>query len=139
MSEIIELKAFSKSIIKKEGAQTNLTWAADGQSFTIGSSSQVRLLDFTYMHKVAINHVEERMYHMMLGWQPVVILTLFGTILPVDLPAIPFYKRSTTASDLDIRHYRSVRGHCCIAASTSLNRDAGYPRRALLTSNPSLS
>ena len=76
MSEIIELKAFRKSVIKKEGAQTNLTWAADGQSFTIGNSSQVRLLDFTYMHKVAVTHVEERIHHLMLGWQPEVDLNI---------------------------------------------------------------
>jgi hypothetical protein len=57
MSEIIELKAFGKSIIKKEGARTNLTWAVDSQSFTIGSSSRIRLLDFTYMYKVAVTKV----------------------------------------------------------------------------------
>ena len=59
MSEIIKLKAFGRSIVKKEGAQTNLTWAADGQSFTIGSSNQIRLLDFTYMHQAAVVKVEE--------------------------------------------------------------------------------
>jgi hypothetical protein len=94
------------------------------------------------MHKVAINHVEERMYHIMLGWQPVVDLNAVRDDFTCRSPGYSFLqdsKRSTTASDLDIRHYRSVRGHRCIAASTSLNRDAGYPRRALLTSNPSLS
>jgi hypothetical protein len=86
----MENRAFCKSIIKKEGARTNLTWAADGQSFTIGSSSQVRLLDFTYMHKVAINHVEDRMYHMMLGWQPVVDLNAVRDDFTCRVPGYSF-------------------------------------------------
>jgi hypothetical protein len=90
MSEIIELKAFGKSIIKKEGARTNLTWAADGQSFTIGSSSQVRLLDFTYMHKVAVTHVEERIHHLMLGWQPEVDLNTIRDDFTCRVPGYSF-------------------------------------------------
>jgi len=60
MSEILELRAFGRFIVKKEGGRTNLTWAADGHSFTIGVSDRVNLLDFTYMHHAAIRKVEER-------------------------------------------------------------------------------
>ena len=35
MGEMIELRAYGKSIVKKEGARANLAWAADGQSFSI--------------------------------------------------------------------------------------------------------
>lgn len=74
MSEIIELRAFGRSIVKKEGGRTNLTWAADGQSFTIGSSSQVVIRDFTYMHHTAVVKVEERIGQLMLGWDPIINL-----------------------------------------------------------------
>jgi hypothetical protein len=40
MSEIIELKAFGKSLIKKEGARTNLTWAASAYC-TIAATSAI--------------------------------------------------------------------------------------------------
>jgi hypothetical protein len=90
MSEIIELKAFGKSIIKKEGARTNLTWATDGQSFTIGSSSQVRLLDFTYIHNVAVTHVEECMHYLMLGWQPAVDLNTIRDDFTCGVPGYSF-------------------------------------------------
>jgi hypothetical protein len=74
MSEILELRAFSRSIVKKEGGRTNFTWATDGHSFTIGVSDQISLLDFTNMHRVAVQQVEERTYQLMLGWEPVVDL-----------------------------------------------------------------
>ena len=34
LSKLIELKAFGNSIIRREGPPGNLTWAADGRSFT---------------------------------------------------------------------------------------------------------
>lgn len=74
MSEILELRAFGRSIVKKEGGRTNLTWAADGHSFTIGASDRVSLLDFTYMHHTAIKKLEERTSQLMLGWAPAVEL-----------------------------------------------------------------
>jgi hypothetical protein len=74
MSEFLELRAFGRSIVKREGGRTNLTWAADGLSFTIGSSNQIALRDFTYMHHAAISKVEERVNQLMLGWEPVVDL-----------------------------------------------------------------
>ena len=41
--EIIELKAFAKSIIRQEGIPGNLSWAPDGLSFKIGHDKEVRL------------------------------------------------------------------------------------------------
>ncbi|KAK7570757.1 hypothetical protein V3481_019296 [Fusarium oxysporum f. sp. vasinfectum] len=38
--ELIELKAFAKYIVKREGVPGNLTWAPDGRSFTIGDDKK---------------------------------------------------------------------------------------------------
>jgi hypothetical protein len=86
MSEILELRAFGRSIVKKEGGRTNLTWAADGQSFTIRGSDRVTLQDFTYMHRVAVLKVEERIGLLMPGWEPIIDLASicddFNCIIP---------------------------------------------------------
>jgi hypothetical protein len=37
LAELIKLKAFGKSIVRREGARATLTWAPDGGSFTIGN------------------------------------------------------------------------------------------------------
>jgi hypothetical protein len=41
-----ELKAFAKAIIKREGVPSNLSWAPDGQSFTLGNNKKIQLFDF---------------------------------------------------------------------------------------------
>ncbi|KID82123.1 telomere-associated recQ-like helicase [Metarhizium guizhouense ARSEF 977] len=46
LSELIELKAFGKSIVRREGVRGTLTWAPDGRSFTIGDGKVVRLSEF---------------------------------------------------------------------------------------------
>ncbi|KAH8648120.1 hypothetical protein BGZ61DRAFT_469785, partial [Ilyonectria robusta] len=54
LSELVELKAFGKSIIRQEGPRGNLTWALDGRSFTIGDNKVVRLSKFCATYQAAI-------------------------------------------------------------------------------------
>lgn len=65
--EIIELKAFAKSIVKREGMPGNLSWDPDGQSFTIGHDRKFKLSEFCETHRKAIKLVQERVDEMMLG------------------------------------------------------------------------
>ncbi|KAM5528478.1 hypothetical protein FOXYSP1_18959 [Fusarium oxysporum f. sp. phaseoli] len=65
--EIIELKAFAKSIVKREGIPGNLSWDPDGQSFTIGHDKKFKLSEFCATHSEAIKLVQERVDEMMLG------------------------------------------------------------------------
>ncbi|CZS75075.1 unnamed protein product [Fusarium graminearum] len=65
--EIIELKAFAKSIVKREGIPGNLSWDPDGQSFTIGHDTTFKLSEFCATHCKAIKLVRERVDEMMLG------------------------------------------------------------------------
>ncbi|KAJ0133676.1 Uncharacterized protein HZ326_23264 [Fusarium oxysporum f. sp. albedinis] len=65
--EIIELKAFAKSIVKREGIPGNLSWDPDGQSFTIGHDKKFKLSEFCATHSKAIKLVQERVDEMMLG------------------------------------------------------------------------
>ncbi|KAF5975169.1 hypothetical protein FBULB1_7525 [Fusarium bulbicola] len=68
--EIIELKAFAKSIVKREGIPGNLSWDPDGQSFTIGHDKKFKLSEFCATHCKAIKLVQERVDEMMLGLEP---------------------------------------------------------------------
>ncbi|KAH7459229.1 hypothetical protein FOMA001_g20149 [Fusarium oxysporum f. sp. matthiolae] len=68
--ELIELKAFAKSIVKREGIPGNLTWAPDGRSFTIGDDKKVFLSEFCETHYKAVITVQEQVDEMLLGWQP---------------------------------------------------------------------
>ncbi|PWI64582.1 hypothetical protein PCL_09512 [Purpureocillium lilacinum] len=70
IGEILELKAFGKSIIKREGYRSNLTWSLDGQSLTIGNDKVVHLSEFCTAHRDAIWRVQEQVDEMMLGWKP---------------------------------------------------------------------
>ncbi|KAI3567779.1 hypothetical protein IWW34DRAFT_859673 [Fusarium oxysporum f. sp. albedinis] len=65
--EIIELKAFAKSIVKREGIPGNLSWDPDGQSFTIGHDKKFKLSEFCATHLKAIELVQARVDEMMLG------------------------------------------------------------------------
>jgi hypothetical protein len=67
---LIELKAFAKSIVKREGVPGNLTWAPDGRSFTIGDDKKVLLSEFCETHHKAVAIVQEQVDEMLLGWQP---------------------------------------------------------------------
>ncbi|KAH7137817.1 hypothetical protein EDB81DRAFT_75097 [Dactylonectria macrodidyma] len=75
LSELVELKAFGKSIIKQEGPRGNLTWALEGRSFTIGDDKVVRLSEFCATYQAAIAQVRELVAEMMLGWEPTVDLS----------------------------------------------------------------
>ncbi|RBA11840.1 hypothetical protein FPRO05_14192 [Fusarium proliferatum] len=68
--EIIELKAFAKSIVKREGIPGNLSWDPDGQSFTIGHDKKFKLSEFCATHCKTIKLVQERVDEMMLGLEP---------------------------------------------------------------------
>lgn len=68
--ELIELKAFAKSIVKREGIPGNLTWAPDGRSFTIGDNKRVLLSEFCETHHRTVTTVQEQVDEMLLGWQP---------------------------------------------------------------------
>ncbi|KAJ6439190.1 hypothetical protein O9K51_08602 [Purpureocillium lavendulum] len=70
IGEILELKAFGKSIIKRDGYRSNLTWSLDGQSLTIGNDKVVHLSDFCTTHRDASWRVQEQVDEMMLGWKP---------------------------------------------------------------------
>ncbi|PWI64550.1 hypothetical protein PCL_09563 [Purpureocillium lilacinum] len=86
IGEILELKAFGKSIIKKEGYRSNLTWSLDGQSFTIGNDKVVHLSDFCTAHSVAIWRVQEQVDEMMLGWEPMEDLSTIADDLTNKVP-----------------------------------------------------
>ncbi|KAH6974033.1 hypothetical protein EDB80DRAFT_831381 [Ilyonectria destructans] len=58
--EIIELKAFAKSIIRQEGIPGNLSWAPGGRSFVIGHDREVKLSDFCGTYHKAIKLVHEQ-------------------------------------------------------------------------------
>ena len=73
MGECIELRAYGRGIVKKEGARANLSWAADGHSFSI-RGSQIQLLDLARMHWDSVARVGARLSHLMLGWEPAVDL-----------------------------------------------------------------
>ncbi|EXA31287.1 hypothetical protein FOVG_17411 [Fusarium oxysporum f. sp. pisi HDV247] len=68
--ELIELKAFAKSIVRQEGMPGNLSWAPDGRSFVVGNDKEVRLSDFCRTYHKAITLVEEQVEEMMLGIRP---------------------------------------------------------------------
>ncbi|KAJ4032987.1 hypothetical protein NW756_014038 [Fusarium oxysporum] len=68
--ELIELKAYAKSIVRQEGMPGNLSWAPDGRSFVVGNDKEVRLSDFCRTYHKAIALVEEYVEEMMLGLRP---------------------------------------------------------------------
>ncbi|RYC77442.1 hypothetical protein BFJ63_vAg19684, partial [Fusarium oxysporum f. sp. narcissi] len=68
--ELIELKAFAKSIVRQEGMPGNLSWAPDGRSFVVGNDKEVKLSDFCKTYHKAIALVEEQVEEMMLGLEP---------------------------------------------------------------------
>ncbi|KAJ6436888.1 ATP-dependent DNA helicase pfh1 [Purpureocillium lavendulum] len=86
IGEILELKAFGKSIIKREGYRSNLTWSLDGQSFTIGNDKVVHLSDFCTAHRDAIWRVQEQVDEMMLGWKPTQDLSTIADDLTNKVP-----------------------------------------------------
>ncbi|KAH7137795.1 hypothetical protein EDB81DRAFT_655871, partial [Dactylonectria macrodidyma] len=73
--EMIELKAFAKSIVKREGIPGNLSWAPDGHSFTIGDDKKVQLSEFCETYHKALAQVHEQVNEMMLGWEPSIDLS----------------------------------------------------------------
>ncbi|KAJ3455783.1 hypothetical protein MRS44_017265 [Fusarium solani] len=93
LGEILELKAFAKSIIKQEGSAGNLTWAQDGRSFTIGNDKVVELSDFCVTHHAAITRVQERVDEMMLGWKLAVDLSAIRDDLTCRLPGWCFLEK----------------------------------------------
>ncbi|KAH7150626.1 hypothetical protein DER46DRAFT_689065 [Fusarium sp. MPI-SDFR-AT-0072] len=68
--ELIELKAFAKSIVRREGMPGNLSWAPDGRSFVVGNDKEVKLSDFCKTYHNAIALVKEQVEEMMLGLKP---------------------------------------------------------------------
>lgn len=68
--ELTKLKAFAKSIVKREGVPGNLTWTPDGRSFTIGNDKKVLLSEFCETHHKVVAIVQEQVDEMLLGWQP---------------------------------------------------------------------
>ncbi|WKT54184.1 Helicase superfamily 1/2, ATP-binding domain [Fusarium oxysporum f. sp. vasinfectum] len=65
--EIIELKAFAKSIVKREGIPGNLSWDPEGKSFMIGHDVKFKLSEFCATHCKVMKLVGERIDEMMLG------------------------------------------------------------------------
>jgi hypothetical protein len=87
--ELIELRAYGKWVVKKEGVRANLAWAADGQSFAINDQT-FRLLDFTYMYKASIEQVARRISQLMLGFQPAMNLAAITDDLTCRTPGWSF-------------------------------------------------
>ncbi|KHO10690.1 hypothetical protein MAA_11741 [Metarhizium robertsii ARSEF 23] len=94
LSELIELKAMGRSIVKREGVPGNLTWAPDGHSFTIGNAKVVRLVEFCTTYQAAISNVQERVAEMMLGWEPTVELSQVQDDLTCRLPGWCFLDKT---------------------------------------------
>lgn len=90
IAEILELKAFAKAIIKREGIPANLSWARDGQSFTLSNNRRIRVLDLPLIYHRAIDQVKEKIDHLMLGWQPTVDLAGIQDDLACQTPGWSF-------------------------------------------------
>jgi hypothetical protein len=88
--EIVELKAYAKSIVRQEGGPSNLSWAPDGLSFTVGNNKKVRLFDFCTVHHTALTQVKEQVNEMMLGWEPTVDLLAVRDDLTCRIPGWSF-------------------------------------------------
>lgn len=89
-AEIIELKAFAKSIVRQEGMLGNLSWASDGQSFTIGDNQKIRILDFCTIHYTVLTQVTAQVNEMMLGWDPAINLATIQDDLTCLTPGWSF-------------------------------------------------
>jgi hypothetical protein len=89
-SEILELKAFAKSIVKKEGQPGTLSWASDGHSFTLGDNQQVQLRDFCRIHFTRVTEVAIAISQIMLDWTPSIDLTLIHDDLTCRIPGWSF-------------------------------------------------
>ena len=90
LAELIELKAFGKSIIRREGARATLTWAPDGSSFTIGNHKVIRLSDFCSTYHTAITQVQDLVTELMLGWSPQVSVSAIQDDLACHTPGWSF-------------------------------------------------
>ena len=90
LAELIELKAFGKSIVRREGARATLTWAPDGGSFTIGNHKVIRLSEFFTTHRAAITQVQELVTELMLGWDPAINLSTILDDLTCQTPGWSF-------------------------------------------------
>jgi len=64
-----------------------LSWARDGQSFTFGDNKRIQLFDFCMIYHRAIRQVEEKIDNLMLGWQPVVDLSVIQDDLTSRTPS----------------------------------------------------
>ena len=73
IAECIELRVYRRAVVKKEGAYANLSWAADGHSFSIRGSC-IELLDLAYIHRDSVARVRDCLARLMLGWEPAVDL-----------------------------------------------------------------
>ncbi|KAH6977630.1 hypothetical protein EDB80DRAFT_738121 [Ilyonectria destructans] len=91
---LIELKAFGKSIARREGARATLTWAPDGGSFTIGNHKVIRLSEFCTTYRAAIAQVQELVAELMLGWDPVIDLSAIRDDLTCQTPGWSFLDHS---------------------------------------------
>ena len=90
LAELIELKAFGKSIVRREGARATLTWAPDGGSFTIGNHKVIRLSDFCSTYRTAIAQVQELVVELMLGWDPQIDVSMIRDDLACQTPGWSF-------------------------------------------------
>lgn len=93
LSELIELKAFGKSIVRREGPRGTLTWASDGHSFTLHNDKVVRLSEFCTTYQASIKSVQKLVTEMMLGWEPTVHLSVIQDDLTCQLPGWCFLNK----------------------------------------------
>ncbi|EXM12282.1 hypothetical protein FOTG_19217 [Fusarium oxysporum f. sp. vasinfectum 25433] len=107
--ELIELKAFAKSIVKQEGIPGNLTWAPDGRSFTIGDDKKVLLSEFCETHHKAsfIDKTENNLADI---WE-----TLLHRLQKSSFRDTPFTKSA---------HWNPETCHKYLSAGVELNKSA---------------
>ena len=75
MGECIDMRAYGRAIVKKEGARANLSWSGDGTSFSI-NDKKVQLLEFTSMHREVVTLVERSTMKLMFNWRPAIDLCI---------------------------------------------------------------
>ena len=93
LAKLIELEAFGKSIVRREGARATLTWAPGGGSFTIGNHKVIQLSEFCTTRRAAITQVQELVTELMLAWDPAINLSTIHDDLTCQSPGWRFLGR----------------------------------------------
>jgi hypothetical protein len=81
MARLLELLYWGRTIAKKEGAQANISWLANGQTLQLclGLSTsqrqyQINVSHFRAMVWITIQDCQDLLHKLMFGWRPAVDL-----------------------------------------------------------------